>query len=319
MTNPYQTDWPAGEVAAYTPGQTLDPNQVAAAAYAAGWTDPQDLATITQIAENESSGQTGVIGIGTNDPSPSNPNTRNDQEYSLGLTQINVAPGANPTQGQQFGSTLLLPVSNFLAAREMFQASNFGPWQYDATFGASHDVNSPIISPAVQAAATWAVDNPAQAKQVARQVQNAAANAEAAHPGSLPPSWTGSVPASVAGNDGLPGTGMPSTLQSVATTAGSAGTPSNPTPGIAYNAGLHGNAFGVILIAVDGWLNPVKPTSGGNFLIGMLVPDLMWELRMIGTRLAFALPGLALVLAALGSSLLGIAKDVLVPKALAKR
>jgi len=283
------------ESATVTPGYTLSPSELAAVGYEGGFTDASSLEEWMGIVNDQSSADPGSIGVGV---------SGGDQEYSVGLSQINI-------QGNPAYATLdlLTPVTNASAAHHLFGSSGWGPW---ADSSGSVPAN---ITPQDVSAATSVINNPANASAVAATA-NATAWDEIKYDIPSSPNIPGGVSLATlsAGNaqGSVVGTGpQPTSEVNLPPSAtASAGSPSSVAP--------TANAGGVLgfLQTLNGYMNPKVSTTGKPSwldifgLAGILasqasggISSILPVLELVGIRALVALPG---VIGLLGAGVLGL-------------
>ena len=284
---------PAGEQSFnVAPNVQLTNKQLAAVGYAEGWTNTTDLAEWMHVVHAESGGMPGALGIGGG---PGGVGT--DQEYSVGLSQINVAASPDLAPG------LLTPTTNALAAHQLFAARGWQPW-------APSDFAAPPSQADLTAAAQVAGMTPQAVDTLANQANREAIGgitySPPPYPGTsmYPPAllaaaWPnahiGGPPAGQAydiltlGNAAVPGGEPPGTTL-----------PATPPvlPGAATNVTLGG--FGGLLQQLDYWLNYPKTVSSGG-LLSINVTGLV----RYGIRLLVAVPGFIGLLMAAAGGILG--------------
>lgn len=281
------------------PAVTLTPEQVAAVGYEGGFTSPTALKNWTDIVYSQSGGNPGAIGTGG---ALANPAQGSDSEYSVGLSQVNVASSPDLALGS------LLPTTNALAAHQLYLARGLQPWN-----GAA-----PAVPGDTTAVAQVMSMSPTEIASIANQADRQSVEGLAA----LPPPYAGTTnypailtpPASLAAK----GAGGPT----FATTVLLAGVNPNYVGGVkpgttippAQGQSLPGAATNQNLAGVPGllqqwdyWLNAPPGTDTVSLgVVGKV--DASAFVRLIA-RAVTALPGLLLALVAAGMfgiSVLGI-------------
>lgn len=290
---------PAGEQSFnVAPNVQLTDKQLAAVGYAEGWTNTTDLAEWMHVVHAESGGSPGELGIGG---APGG--VGSDSEYSVGLSQINVAASPDLAPG------LLTPTTNALAALSLFRARGWQPW-------APSDFAAPPSQADVTAAAEAASMSPAAIETLANQADREAIGGIAFSPPPYP--GTSTYPAALEGafwpsskisgspagqaydiltlgNAAVPGGEPPGTKLPA--------TPPTLLPGAATNKDLAG--FGGLLQQLDYWLNYPKTVKTGG-LLSINVTGLV----RFGVRGLVAIPGfIGLLMAAAGGILGALGSD----------
>jgi len=284
-------------------GATLTPTELAAVGYEGGFTNPTALAEWIGIVNDQSSGNAADIGIGVG---------RGDQEYSVGLSQINI--NGNPSYAL---SSLLSPVTNASAA---FQLSKGGTdWSDWADAAGTVPAN---VTPQDQGAAASVVNNPTDAAQMAATVDVDS---------------LGSIVYDLPQSPNIPAGVSLATLTGGAVTGGSVvgtgaapGAQANVTAPTAVSSleptsasgSSNTDAGGVLgfLQKLNGYMNPSISSSGGALsfldsvpLLGTVAKgvdatgSVLPALEAIGIRLLIAVPGLIGLVAAAALGLFGVA------------
>lgn len=273
--------------------QPLSDQELAAVGYLAGFSNTTSLAEWLHVVHAESGGNPGALGVGGGPGG-----VGSDTEYSMGLSQVNVAASPDLAPG------ILTPTTNALAAHSVLMSQGWGAW-------APSDFASAPSQADVTAAAQAASMSPAARKALAGQADTQALSAIAyslpPYPGTneYPPALTASYWPGSSFPPGPPGQ-QALVIALLGNAPGQpAGTipPAPPTslPGATTNANLSG--LGGLLQQVDYWLNwPGKITVGG----GLLSFDATGLVRF-GVRSLAALPAVIALLMAAASGLLGLA------------
>ena len=282
--------------------QPLSQEELAAVGYLGGFTNTTSLAEWMHVVHAESGGAPGAVGVGGGPGG-----VGSDSEYSMGLSQVNVAASPDLAPG------ILTPTTNALAAHAILQSQGWGAW-------APGDFAAPPSQADVTAAAQVASMSTTARKNLASEADLQALSAiqyslppypgTSKYPPALTPSYwpNSSIPSGPPGQQALmiallgntPGQG-PGTIPAA---------PPTSLPGAVTNTNLPG--LGGLLQQFDLVLNPTKTvTTGGILAINIT------GLETLGVRLLVALPGVIGLLMAAASGLLGIAAGNQAQKALA--
>lgn len=280
-----------------TPTVTLTPAQIAANGYEAGFTDPSDLATFLEVVQTQSGGHPGAFGLGT-------PGS-GDSEYSVGLTQENIAAGG-PATG------LLTPLNNAIAAHNKFASRGWQPWESyggeSSSQVAADLANNPSANPAesIAAANVAASSSPATLKNLVAQSGQETLNDVAYAPPYIVGTTDYPSALKVPGPDAQQGalailadTNIQAKLGTTPATGGSATQPTSTLTG-----------FGGLLQQLDHLLNTAWHPGGTTASIASLgTADIFGYVELVAVRLAFALPGVIGLLVSAGVGIIGAFKD----------
>ncbi len=272
--------------------QPLSDKELAAVGYLGGFTNTSTLAEWMHVVHAESGGSPGAVGVGGGPGGAGS-----DTEYSMGLSQVNVAASPDLAPG------ILTPTTNALAAHAILQSQGWGAW-------APRDFASAPSQSDVTAAAQVASMSGTARKNLASEADLQALSAisyslppypgTSEYPPALTPSYwpNASIPSGPPGQQALviallgntPGE-KPGTIPA---------SPPTSLPGAVTNRNLPG--LGALLQQFDLLLNPTKKVTTGGIL------DInITSLEMMGVRVLVALPGVIGLLMAAASGLLGIA------------
>lgn len=302
-----------GTETSYNVSPNLPPlanTELAAVGWEGGFHNVSDLAEWLHIVHAQSGGSPGAVGVGSG----------SDTEYSIGLSQINVAASPDLAPG------VLTPTTNALDAHTLFLQRGWQPW-------AGPDLASPPssadLSAATQIAQLSSTDKAKLANLANRTAIEAIQYSLPPYPGTSTypqglqaATWPkSSIPSGSPGQQALyitllgnapvkggepPGTKLPAT-------------PPVSLPGATTNKNLSG--FAGLLQQLDKALNPAPPatssiTNALSLGVAGSLQSATYDLKVAGTRLAVALPGVIGVLMAAASGLLGITAGGTASKAL---
>ena len=283
--------------------QPLSGQELAAVGYLGGFTNTSTLAEWMHVVHAESGGSPGAIGVGGQPGG-----VGSDTEYSVGLSQVNVAASPDLAPG------ILTPTTNALAAHDILLSQGWGAW-------APNDFAAPPSETDITAAAQVASMSSTARKNLASEADlQALAGVQyslppypgtSEYPPALTPSyWPNSaIPVGPSGQQAL----LIAELGNVPGQKPGTIPPAPPSlPGVTTNKDLPG--LGGLLQQVDLWLNPVQQGGGGT--IGSVFQGVLFPLEVDGIRLVAALPGVIALLMAAASGLLGITAGGTAQKAL---